>query len=555
MEIDLEQLADAPYREQAVEDTHRSESQHDEKKSDDGKQSHKGTDRHPSRDRSERGERGGERDGAASRESHRSHSRRDRSRSRHERHKSSRDYDRRDRDRERDRDRDHDYRRDDRHRERRDDDDRRRDDRDRKRSRSPRKERQEGETNSAVAEVDRAQPPRGDRRTPPITEEERDQRTVFVQQLAARLRTKELLKFFEKAGPVRDAQIVKDKISGRSKGVGYVEFKSSESIPAALQMTGQKLLGIPVIAQLTEAEKNRQAREEALAQGKLPGRPGDVPFHRLYVGNIHFNVGEEDLQAVFEPFGDLEFVSLQKDPETGRSRGYGFVQFKDTAHAREALEKMNGFDLGGRPIRVGLGNDKFLPDGTQGIQGRFSSKDFERDNGPPVRRGERRENGDRDVSPSGRRTRRVRELDDTEQGGVSFQNISRSDLMRKLARAEDALPDIPPAPQQAQPKKPQFSRGVLLKNMFDVSEETEPNWTKELASDVTEECNEKYGRVVHCFVDENSLGEIYVKFATLEGGKAAIEGLNGRWFGGKTIGAVSLLDGVYNAKFPEAKDL
>jgi RNA recognition motif. (a.k.a. RRM, RBD, or RNP domain) len=54
--------------------------------------------------------------------------------------------------------------------------------------------------------------------SPEVTEEERDQRTVFVQQLASRLRTKELIQFFEKCGPVREAQIVKDRITGRSKG-------------------------------------------------------------------------------------------------------------------------------------------------------------------------------------------------------------------------------------------------------------------------------------------------------------------------------------------------
>lgn len=54
--------------------------------------------------------------------------------------------------------------------------------------------------------------------TPPLTEDERDRRTVFVQQLAARLRTKELIAFFEKIGPVKEAQIVKDRVSGRSKG-------------------------------------------------------------------------------------------------------------------------------------------------------------------------------------------------------------------------------------------------------------------------------------------------------------------------------------------------
>jgi RNA-binding protein 39 len=51
-----------------------------------------------------------------------------------------------------------------------------------------------------------------------LTEDERDERTIFVQQLASRLRTKELIKFFEQIGPVREAQIVKDRVTGRSKG-------------------------------------------------------------------------------------------------------------------------------------------------------------------------------------------------------------------------------------------------------------------------------------------------------------------------------------------------
>lgn len=175
--------------------------------------------------------------------------------------------------------------------------------------------------------------------TPPLTEDERDRRTVFVQQLAARLRTKELIAFFEKIGPVKEAQIVKDRVSGRSKGyrlwssysasysnivcsVGYVEFKNEESVPAAIQLTGQKLLGIPIIAQLTEAEKNRQVRNPETSGNN----PNQIPFHRLYVGNIHFSITESDLQNVFEPFGELEFVQLQKE-EQGRSRGYGFVQY------------------------------------------------------------------------------------------------------------------------------------------------------------------------------------------------------------------------------------
>lgn len=104
--------------------------------------------------------------------------------------------------------------------------------------------------------------------------------------------------------------------------VGYVEFKDEKYVPLAIQLTGQRLLGIPIIAQLTEAEKNRQART---GEGSSHN-PSSIPFHRLYVGNIHFSITESDLQNVFEPFGELEFVQLQKE-EQGRSRGYGFVQY------------------------------------------------------------------------------------------------------------------------------------------------------------------------------------------------------------------------------------
>jgi RNA-binding protein 39 len=102
-------------------------------------------------------------------------------------------------------------------------------------------------------------------------------------------------------------------------------------------MTGQRLLGIPVIVQITEAEKNRQARLEAASvynppsirnlTGRNSGNYKEAPVHRLYIGNIHFNLTEDDIKAVFAPFGEIEQVQLQKEHDTGRSRGYGFVQY------------------------------------------------------------------------------------------------------------------------------------------------------------------------------------------------------------------------------------
>ncbi|PNH36335.1 hypothetical protein BJF96_g412 [Verticillium dahliae] len=388
--------------------------------------------------------------------------------------------------------------------------------------------------------------------TPPLTEDERDRRTVFVQQLAARLRTRELKEFFEKVGPVNEAQIVKDRISQRSKGVGYVEFKSEDTVTQALQLTGQKLLGIPIIVQLTEAEKNRQVRTTEAAGTQS----NSIPFHRLYVGNIHFNVTEQDLQAVFEPFGELEFVQLQKD-DTGRSRGYGFVQYRDAGQAREALEKMNGFDLAGRPIRVGLGNDKFTPESTANLLQRFSGREqpfqgsaFSGAGGRGPQNSTFDRAGGRDSEKSGGASA----LDDTDVAGVNFNNYSRDALMRKLARTDDASNAVDER-QTLKPKtetKPlpvnvnMASRCVVLHNMFDPEEEEGEDWAKELEDDVRQEAESKYGRVVHISVDPNSKGDIYLKFDKVQGGENAIKGLNGRYFGGRMIDASPVVDAVYS---------
>ncbi|KAL4723207.1 Phosphatidylinositol-3-phosphatase SAC1 [Fusarium chlamydosporum] len=391
-----------------------------------------------------------------------------------------------------------------------------------------------------------------------LTEDERDRRTVFVQQLAARLRTRELKEFFEKVGPVNEAQIVKDRISQRSKGVGYVEFKNEESVTQALQLTGQKLLGIPVIVQVTEAEKNRQARNPE-ASGP---HPNSIPFHRLYVGNIHFNVTEQDLQAVFEPFGELEFVQLQKD-ENGRSRGYGFVQFRDAGQAREALEKMNGFDLAGRPIRVGLGNDKFTPESTANMLQRFSGQNQQNHNfqgsafSGSGGRGPSNSTFDRAGGRDNEKTGGASALDDTDVAGVNFNNYSRDALMRKLARTDDsATPNGNDERQVLKPKtetKPlpvnvnMASRCVVLHNMFDPEEEEGTDWVKELEDDVRQEAENKYGHVVHISVDPNSKGDIYLKFDKVQGGENAIKGLNGRYFGGRMIDASPVVDAVYSS--------
>ncbi|KAK4693567.1 RNA-binding protein 23/39, partial [Lecanoromycetidae sp. Uapishka_2] len=354
--------------------------------------------------------------------------------------------------------------------------------------------------------------------------------------------------------------------------VGYVEFKQEESVQKAIQLTGQKLLGIPIIAQLTEAEKNRQARNPEATSSN----PNQIPFHRLYVGNIHFSITESDLQNVFEPFGELEFVQLQKE-EQGRSRGYGFVQFRDPNQAREALDKMNGFDLAGRPIRVGLGNDKFTPESTANLLQRFQGQEHQRNyqgsafSGHGGRGSQAGGAGGAFDRAGGRDSEKggggASALDDTDVAGVNFNNYSRDALMRKLARTDDPAPDANGTDQKrpvAKPKtetKPlpvsvnQASRCVLLRNMFNPQEEEGEAWIKELEDDVRAECTEKYGKVVHIALDPNTGGDIYLKFDRVQGGENAIKGLNGRFFGGRQISAQPVVDAVYSSLFSRTSAL
>lgn len=90
----------------------------------------------------------------------------------------------------------------------------------------------------------------------------------------------------------------------------------------------------------------------------------EIPYHRLYVGSLHFDLTAEDLKQVFAPFGEIEFVDLHREPLTGKSKGFCFVQYFDVEAAKTALATMNGFELAGRQLRVSTVNEKSGPPGS-----------------------------------------------------------------------------------------------------------------------------------------------------------------------------------------------
>ena len=73
---------------------------------------------------------------------------------------------------------------------------------------------------------------------------------------------------------------------------------------------------------------------------------------RLYVGNLPFETTEADLQDLFSQHGEVADTAIVMDRETGRSRGFGFVEMKDESAARAAISALDGSDNGGRNLKV-----------------------------------------------------------------------------------------------------------------------------------------------------------------------------------------------------------
>jgi cold-inducible RNA-binding protein len=102
---------------------------------------------------------------------------------------------------------------------------------------------------------------------------------------------------------------------------------------------------------------------------------------KLYVGNLPYDVTEDDLRGLFAQAGQVQEVALIMDRATGRSKGFGFVRMANQAEAERAIQTLNNHDVGGRPIKVSLARPREERSGGGGYRG----------GGSGGRRGERRE--------------------------------------------------------------------------------------------------------------------------------------------------------------------
>lgn len=370
-----------------------------------------------------------------------------------------------------------------------------------------------------------------------MTSEERDERTIFILQLARVTRPRDLEEFFSSVGHVRDVRIITDTKTRRSKGIAYVEFWEREAVPLAMGLSGQKLNGAPLIIQMSFSERNRAANAVANAATTIGlGLGMSTGPLKLKVANLHPNITDEMLGAIFEPFGRVERCNVLKDP-MDLSNNTGYVIFRHSEEGRRAIEQLNGFELAGRSIRV-------------------TSVEESDTAATPVRQQQQQQQREED-----RNNGQIQGNLEAEDKNIN--SSSRLQLMANLAKGKGDV-EVPRvtqeaiAAQQAHQQNadhiPTFAtQCFMLSNMFDPSIETEPGWDLDIRDDVIEECR-THGGCVHVYVDKASpQGNVYVKCPTVAIAHKSVIALHGRWFAGKVITANYVPVTAYHELFPEAR--
>jgi len=89
----------------------------------------------------------------------------------------------------------------------------------------------------------------------------------------------------------------------------------------------------------------------------------------LFVGNMNFQMTEDDLRGLFEPFGQVTRVHIAMDRETGRARGFGFVEMANDAEAANAIAALDGKEVSGRNLKVNEARPRAEGGGARGPRG------------------------------------------------------------------------------------------------------------------------------------------------------------------------------------------
>lgn len=177
---------------------------------------------------------------------------------------------------------------------------------------------------------------------------------LFVGNLPFNVDSSDLAGLFGSAGTVEMVEVIYDKLTGRSRGFGFVTMSTVEEVEAAAQQfNGYELDGRSLRVNAGPPPPKRDDfSPRGGAGGSRGGGPGFGSSNRVHVGNLSWKVDDAALKTLFSELGDVVEAKVIYDRDSGRSRGFGFVTYNSADEVNSAIESLDGVDLNGRSIRV-----------------------------------------------------------------------------------------------------------------------------------------------------------------------------------------------------------
>lgn len=174
------------------------------------------------------------------------------------------------------------------------------------------------------------------------------QGNVFIKNLDTAIDNKALHDTFAAFGNILSCKVAQDEY-GHSKGYGFVHYETAEAASNAIKhVNGMLLNDKKVFVGHHISKKDRQSKFEEMKAN----------FTNVYVKNVDPEVTDEEFRDMFAKFGEITSATVSRDPETGKSRGFGFVNFVTHDHAQIAVEELNDRDFKGQKLYVGRAQKK-----------------------------------------------------------------------------------------------------------------------------------------------------------------------------------------------------
>ncbi|KAL3911774.1 MAG: hypothetical protein SGILL_007151 [Bacillariaceae sp.] len=394
---------------------------------------------------------------------------------------------------------------------------------------------------------------------------------------------KDIRRYFKKQGcKVKQVILLRDRRNQAHKGCGYVQFVRSEDVARAVAVSGQppSFQRFPILVKASEAEKNYSVPASAsVATASVMGSNStftpftdkdgkNVESQKVYVGGLDSSVSEEHLFAIFSQLGQLEKVSMQMDPTTNMSRGYAFLSFHDPKDSNLAIQSMAGQVLAGRPMKTGWANqassipgisivtsDELPADGAArsqkalhvlgqlvggsseaAVNAQAVSITAEAAIDAAMGLASAASTGAVVEGVSAPTAQSASSVPTVAEARASMQSSTAAEAVAAaLAPAQDAAKLIGGADNP--------TRQILVHNMFDKNEETDPGWAEDVREEFREEAT-KFGNVLEVVVmEEEEGGKIYARFEKEEEAKNCAENFAGRWFDKRQLRVDFVKDG------------